>query len=90
MVDKEEITVAEAGRRGGCATRDRFQGTDFYRRIGAKGGRRQKELHHELLAEFGRLGGRPRRPHLENTVGEGSPQMKEAENAVGPGGPSPT
>jgi len=88
MVEKEEITVAAAGRRGGLATSARFRGTDFYQRIGAIGGKRQKELYADLLAEFGRRGGRPRRPNLENTVVEGSPQKKEA--MVGPGGPSTT
>lgn len=82
------ITVREAGRRGGHATRTRFQGTDFYRRIGAMGGKRQKELYHDLLAEFGRMGGRPRRPSLEDSMGGESPEKKEAD-AVGPGDPSP-
>lgn len=88
MTSKEQITVAEAGRRGGLATSARFRGTDFYQRIGVIGGKRQKELYADLLAEFGRRGGRPRRPNLENTVVEGSPQKKEA--MVGPGGPSTT
>ena len=60
------ITVQEAGRRGGHATRDRYQGTGFYQRIGKKGGWRTAELYHHLLAEFGRRGGRPRRPVLED------------------------
>lgn len=70
------ITVREAGRRGGTATRDRFAGTDFYQRIGAKGGKRQKELYADLLAEFGRRGGRPRRPNLNESAGEGDHQEK--------------
>jgi len=84
----DTITVAEAGRRGGCATRDRMAGTGFYQRIGAKGGKRQKELYRNLLAEFGRMGGRPRRLNLEDSAGEESSQMKEAD-AVGPGDSSP-
>lgn len=70
MVNKEAITVVEAGRRGGTTTRDRYAGTGFYQRIGAKGGKRQKELYHDLLAEFGKLGGRPKRPALEESAGE--------------------
>ena len=65
-----QITVREAGRRGGNVTRDRYAGTDFYRRIGAKGGRRTKELYRDLLSEFGKKGGRPRRPILSDSAGE--------------------
>lgn len=65
-----EISVREAGARGGRSTRDRYAGTGFYQRIGAIGGKRQKELYSELLAEFGKLGGRPKRPALEESAGE--------------------
>ncbi len=66
---KERITVAEAGRRGGQATLE-HQGTEFFRKIGRKGGQRTKERYGELLSEFGRKGGRPRRPALDESVGE--------------------
>lgn len=72
----EGISVKEAGRRGGSTTRDRYTGTGFYQRIGAKGGKRQKELYADLLAEFGKLGGRPRRPSLNEHVGEGDHHEK--------------
>lgn len=85
----DQITVREAGRRGGHATRDRYQGTGFYQRIGQKGGQRTAELFGELLKEFGRRGGRPRRPNLDST-GEEHPERKEAENAVGLGDSSPS
>jgi len=81
------ISVKEAGARGGRSTLER-RGTEFFREIGAKGGRKRAELYRDLLAEFGRRGGRPRRPNLENAVVEGSPQKKE--EMVGPGGPSTT
>lgn len=81
------ISVKEAGARGGRSTLER-RGTEFFREIGTKGGRKRAELYRDLLAEFGRRGGRPRRPNLENAVVEGSPQKKEA--MVGPGGPSTT
>lgn len=69
MTDKEQITVAEAGRRGGRATLEN-QGADFFRRIGRKGGQRTAQLYRNLLSEFGRRGGRPRRPALNESVGE--------------------
>ncbi len=73
-----EITVREAGTRGGNVTRDRYAGTDFYRRIGAKGGTRTKELYRDLLSEFGKKGGRPKRPTLSESAGERDHQQKEA------------
>ena len=68
MTGKEEITVAEAGRRGGRATLE-SQGADFFRRIGKKGGQRTAELYRELLSEFARKGGRPRRRALDESMG---------------------
>lgn len=67
-----EVSVREAGRRGGQSTLE-HRGTEFFREIGAMGGKRTAELYADLLKEFGRKGGRPRRPNLENSVGEGSP-----------------
>ncbi len=68
----DQITVQEAarllGRRGGQSTLAR-KGRTFFQEIGAKGGKRQKELYADLLAEFGRRGGRPRRPNLNESVG---------------------
>ena len=69
MTVKEVISVAEAGRRGGHATLEN-QGTEFFRRIGKRGGQRTKELYGELLSEFGKKGGRPRRPTLDGSAGE--------------------
>lgn len=84
---REGISVKEAGRRGGKSTLE-HRGTEFFREIGAKGGKRQKELYSDLLREFGRRGGRPRRPSLEDSTGEGSPEKKGDERSA-PGGPSP-
>ena len=61
---KQGISVAEAGRRGGRSTLEK-QGRDFFSRIGKKGGERTAKLYHDLLSEFGRRGGRPRRPNLD-------------------------
>jgi len=63
------ITVKEAGRRGGRATLE-SQGREFFSRIGKKGGQRTAELYRGLLKEFGRKGGRPRRPTLDEYMGE--------------------
>ena len=69
MNDKDKITAAEAGRRGGQATLE-SQGRDFFKRIGHKGGRRTARLYRELLSDFGKKGGRPKRPNLDGPVGE--------------------
>jgi len=63
------ISVREAGRRGGTITRDRH-GVEFYRQIGAKGGESTKKLYAHLFSEFGKKGGRPRRPSLNKPEGE--------------------
>jgi hypothetical protein len=60
-----QISVAEAGRRGGRATLERH-GVGFYQEIGRRGGQRTKELYGELLKELGKKGGRPRRPFLDD------------------------
>ena len=83
-----EISVREAGRRGGCATRDRYAGTGFYQKIGARGGETTKGRWGHLFSQFGKKGGRPRRPSLEYSVVEGSPQKNE--DTVGLGDPSPS
>lgn len=62
---ENQISAAEAGRRGGHATLEN-QGVEFFRRIGKKGGQKTKELYGEFLKEFGKKGGRPRRPSLDN------------------------
>lgn len=64
-----QITVREAGARGGRTTLEN-QGAEFFRRIGRKGGERTATLYREMLSEFGRKGGRPRRPALNQSVGE--------------------
>ena len=64
-----EITASEAGRRGGQATL-KSQGRDHFKTIGKKGGNRTAELYHDLLSEFGRKGGRPRRSALDEYMEE--------------------
>lgn len=65
----DQITVREAGRRGGHATSARYRGTGFYQKIGARGGKTTKRRWGHLFSEFGKRGGRPKRPNLES-VGE--------------------
>ena len=74
--DRERLTVAEAGARGGRSTLER-RGTEFFREIGKKGGQRTAELYREFLGEFGRRGGRPRRPSLDECQGEEGHIRKE-------------
>lgn len=69
------ITVQEAGRRGGRATLDR-QGLGFFSKIGKKGGQRTRELYGKLVRDFGKKGGRPRRPALDEPSGGVEPTRK--------------
>lgn len=41
---KPDVSVRDAGRRGGEATRDRHGESGFYQKIGAMGGKRMKKL----------------------------------------------
>jgi general stress protein YciG len=64
----DEISVREAGRRGGIVTRERH-GVEFYRQIGSKGGGSTKKLYSHLFSELGKKGGRPKRPALNESMG---------------------
>jgi general stress protein YciG len=66
---KHEITVSEAGRRGGQATLHN-QGIEYFKGIGRKGGKRTAQLYRKMLSEFGKKGGRPRRPSFDENMGE--------------------
>lgn len=68
----EGVSVKEAGRRGGLTTSARYRGTGFYQKIGARGGEITKRRWGHLFSQFGKKGGRPRRPTLEE--GEQKPQ----------------
>jgi general stress protein YciG len=63
------MTVQEAGRRGGQATLQN-QGIEHFQKIGRKGGKRTAELYRDLLSEFGKQGGRPHRPTLNEAMGD--------------------
>jgi hypothetical protein len=73
---KEEITVREAGARGGRTTLER-KGAEFFCDIGRKGGQRTATLYYELLSTWGKQGGRPRRPSLQKDAGEEFAEKKE-------------
>jgi len=59
------ITVNEAGRRGGLRTLHKH-GTVFFARIGQKGQEVMRARYPGRAREWGKLGGRPRKPHLAN------------------------
>lgn len=81
MSKRKEISVSEAGRRGGRATLENH-GTDFFKKIGRKGGHKTAKLYANLLSDFGKLGGRPKRPNLDITLGE-KDRKRKGGNAVG-------
>ncbi|MDQ6682870.1 MAG: hypothetical protein M3Y88_06310 [Chloroflexota bacterium] len=59
MVDNNgNMSVREAGRKGGKTTRARY-GAEFYQEIGQKGGKAVSERYpHEHFQDIGRKGGR--------------------------------
>ena len=67
--NKGQITVSEAGRRGGKATLEN-QGQGFFKSIGKKGGKQTAKLYGHLMRERGKRGGRPKRPALDKSIGE--------------------
>ena len=70
-----DISVREAGRRGGLANLDKF-GSEYFVRIGRLGGLRTKALHSDHYSEWGRMGGRPKKPKLKEIVGQDGKQNK--------------
>lgn len=72
-MEEHKPSVAEAGRRGGRKTLQ-LHGREHFRLIGKKGGERTRELYADLLKEFGKRGGRPQRPDLDEIMGEEIPK----------------
>jgi len=66
---RKQMTVQEAGHRGGQATLQN-QGVKHFKEIGRKGGKRTAKLYRNLLSDFGKKGGRPRRPILNKLMEE--------------------
>lgn len=63
------LTVAEAGRRGGLRLRQ-SRGRDHFVIIGKKGQEAMRRNHPGMAREWGKLGGRPRKPRLDEIMGE--------------------
>ena len=58
-----DITVKEAGRRGGQET-SRRHGREHYREIGMKGQIAMREKYPDMAHIWGKMGGRPRKKTL--------------------------
>ena len=65
------ITVSEAGRRGGLSVFG-ARGCQFFAEIGKKGQRAMRARHPNMASQWGKLGGRPRKPKLEEITGNES------------------
>lgn len=68
-----EISVKEAGKRGGQTTL-RKHGRTFFSEIGRKGGQRTAQLYRAILKDIGKRGGRQRRPQLVHSPGHSKKQ----------------
>jgi hypothetical protein len=62
--EKEWLTVAEAGRRGGLTVL-RGKGREFFKQIGSKGQRELRKRYPGMASSWGKKGGRPRKSALE-------------------------
>jgi hypothetical protein len=67
-----ETTVRQAGRSGGLAVLRR-RGPAWFSQIGLKGQQGLRAKHPGKAKEWGRLGGRPRKPSLRNMGEESIP-----------------
>ena len=65
----QSISVAEAGRRGGLVIL-RTRGRSYFVELGHRGQRAMRLRYPGMASEWGRLGGRPRKPNLEDTEEE--------------------
>lgn len=81
--NKKDLTVREAGHKGGERTAE-THGHEFYEEIGHKGGERTAETHgHEFYEEIGHKGGEiggPKGGHkVRELIEEGKRAMGEEE-----------
>jgi general stress protein YciG len=76
---REALTVQEAGRLGGLSTLTKY-GRQFYVDIGRLGQQAMRKQHPDMASEWGKLGGRPRKPNL-NDIGE---QANSNKRRIGP------
>jgi general stress protein YciG len=63
MKNRSEMTVKEAGRRGGLSLLSR-RGTKHFAEIGKKGQETMKKLYPGMASTWGKKGGRPRKNNL--------------------------
>jgi general stress protein YciG len=78
-VQPGNMTVAEAGRRGGLRTLNRH-GKKHLQNIGVKGSKSQRDKHPpSKFRDWGRRGGRPRKFTLKEMEEEESLSRKEAD-----------
>ncbi len=63
------LTVAEAGRRGGLKVLQ-IRGRDHFAEIGKKGQLVMRQRYPGMAAQWGKRGGRPRKPTLAQYMGE--------------------
>jgi general stress protein YciG len=73
-------TVRDAGRKGGLSCL-RNWGRDFFVEIGKKGQLEMRRKHPGMARNWGKRGGRPRKPTLDEIVGE---KRKNHEGGSGP------
>lgn len=66
---KEAMTVREAGRRGGLSCLCN-RGRDFFVEIGKKGQLEMRRKHPDMARKWGKMGGRPKKPALQEIMGE--------------------
>ena len=81
------ISVNEAGKRGGSTVLRKY-GRQFYAAIGKKGATATHERYPGKASMWGKLGGRPRKPKLEEITGEEQRiARKEARTRLGTAAP---
>ena len=68
------MSVVEAGRRGGLTVLAN-RGRQFYAEIGRNGQKAMRAKYPDSASEWGRKGGRPRKPNLKN-MGRGANSLK--------------
>lgn len=70
------ITVNEAGRKGGLTVL-RNRGRTFFVEIGSKGQAATRQKYPGMARKWGRMGGRPKKPPLEECGGDRESQLQK-------------
>ena len=74
ITEQGVLTVQEAGRRGGLKVRVKY-GRSFFSDIGRKGQKAMRAKYPEKASEWGKMGGRPAKPSLDE-IGEVGKSLK--------------